>query len=119
MTAFSQRQRHCAQLVGLSGSRQTHPAEHGFSLKRKRSLVQSQYSPPQFEHSLGYGPYGKRVRKVVSGKTKQEVKNKLKELHDDLARSVRSSSDYTLNLAVDDWLSEGMDGRSAQTIAKY
>jgi integrase len=33
--------------------------------------------------------------------------------------TVRSPRDYTLGLAVDDWLSEGMTGRSAQTVAKY
>jgi integrase len=69
--------------------------------------------------SIGYGPDGKRVRKVVSGKTKQEVKDKLKALHDDLARSVRSSRSYTLKHAVDDWLGAGMDGRSGETVAKY
>ena len=69
--------------------------------------------------SLGYGPDGKRIRKVVSGKTKQEVKDKLKALHKDLARPVRSSRDYTLRLAVEDWLGEGMTGRSAQTVEKY
>jgi integrase len=69
--------------------------------------------------SLGYGPDGKRVRKVVSGKTKQEVKDKLKALHEALARPVRSSRDYTLGLAVQDWLSEGMTDRSAETVAKY
>jgi integrase len=47
------------------------------------------------------------------------VKDKLKALHDDLARSVRSPRDYTLGLAVEDWLGEGMTGRSAQTVAKY
>jgi len=67
--------------------------------------------------SLGYGPDGKRIRKVVSGKTKQEVKDKLKGLHDDLERYVRSSRDYTLKRAVDDWLGDGMDGRSAETVA--
>jgi integrase len=69
--------------------------------------------------SLGYGPDGKRIRKSVSGKTKQEVKDKLKALHDDLAGTVRSPRDYTVNQAVDDWLSEGMHGRSAETVAKY
>ena len=69
--------------------------------------------------SLGYGPDGKRIRKVVSGKSKQEVKDKLKALHKDLARPVRSSRDYTLRLAVEDWLGEGMTGRSAQTVEKY
>ena len=31
--------------------------------------------------SLGYGPDGKRIRRKVSGKTKQEVRAKLQELH--------------------------------------
>jgi hypothetical protein len=31
--------------------------------------------------SLGFGPDGKRLRRKVSGKTKQEVRNKLKALH--------------------------------------
>src|ERR1700735_2637665 len=69
--------------------------------------------------SLGYAPDGKRIRKVVSGKTKQEVKDKLKDLHDDLSRAVRSPGDYSLSQAVDDWLNQGMDGRSAETVAKY
>jgi hypothetical protein len=68
---------------------------------------------------LGYGPDGRRVRRVVSGKTKQEVKDKLKALHEGLAQSVRAPGDYTLRLAVQDWLSDGMDGRSTQTVAKY
>src|SRR5260370_41513964 len=52
--------------------------------------------------SLGFAPDGKRVRKVVTGKTKQEVKDKLKSLHDELSRSVRSSRRYTIARAVDD-----------------
>ena len=31
--------------------------------------------------SLGYGPDGKRIRRKVSGKTKQEVRAKLEALH--------------------------------------
>lgn len=69
--------------------------------------------------SLGFGPDGKRIRKVVTGKTKQEVKDKLKDLHDQLEHPVRSSRTCTLKVTVDDWLSDGMDGRSPQTIAKY
>lgn len=69
--------------------------------------------------SLGFGPDDKRIRKVVSGKTKQEVKDKLKDLHEQLARPVRSSRTCTLGAAVDDWLADGMDGRSPETIAKY
>jgi integrase len=69
--------------------------------------------------SLGYGPDGRRVRRVVSGKTKQEVKDKLMAVHEELAHSVRAPRDYTLRLTVQDWLSDGLDGRSAQTVAKY
>jgi hypothetical protein len=69
--------------------------------------------------SLGFGPDGKRIRKVVTGKTKQEVKDKLKVLHDKLEHPVHSSRTSTLQVAVDDWLADGMDGRSPQTIAKY
>jgi integrase len=69
--------------------------------------------------SLGFGPDGKRIRKVVTGKTKQDVRDKLKSLHDELSRSVRSSRRYTIAQAVDDWLEDGMDGRSAATVAKY
>ena len=37
--------------------------------------------------SLGYGPDGKRIRRKVSGKTKQEVRAKLKELRDHLTKN--------------------------------
>ena len=34
--------------------------------------------------SLGYDDGGKRLRRTVHGKTKQEVKDKLDELHDEI-----------------------------------
>jgi hypothetical protein len=42
--------------------------------------------------SLGYGPDGKRIRRKVSGKTKQEVRDKLKALHQELSAGVKSSA---------------------------
>jgi integrase len=66
--------------------------------------------------SLGYGPGGKRVRKKVSGQTKTEVKDKLKDLHTDLEAGVRPVHGYTLELAVSDWLAAGLPGRAAKTI---
>ena len=42
--------------------------------------------------SLGLGPDGRRVRRKVSGKTKQEVRDNLKALHQELDAGVRSSS---------------------------
>jgi len=69
--------------------------------------------------SLGYGPDGKRIRRKVSGKTKQEVRAKLQALHQELNSGVRSSSTYTVREAVDDWLREGLDGTSERTRTLY
>jgi len=69
--------------------------------------------------SLGFAPDGKRLRKTVSGRTKQEVKDKLRQVHENLAQSVQTSKRYVVAQAIDDWLRDGMEGRSADTIAKY
>jgi hypothetical protein len=69
--------------------------------------------------SLGFGPDGKRIRRKVFGKTKQEVREKLKTLHQELNTGVKSSSTYTVREAVDDWLREGLDGTSERTRTLY
>ena len=69
--------------------------------------------------SLGYGPDGKRIRRKVSGKTKQEVRAKLQALHQELNAGVRSSSTYSVREAVEDWLREGLDGTSERTRTLY
>ena len=69
--------------------------------------------------SLGYGPDGKRIRRKVFGKTKQEVRDRLKALHQELKAAVRSSSTYTVRQTVDDWLREGLDGTSERTRTLY
>ncbi len=69
--------------------------------------------------SLGYGPDGKRIRRKVLGKTKQEVRDRLKALHLELDSGVRSSSTYTVRQAVDDWLCEGLDGTAERTRNLY
>ena len=69
--------------------------------------------------SLGYGPDGRRVRRKVTGRTKQEVRDKLKALHAELDSGVRSSATYTVERAVADWLAEGLDGRSELTRKLY
>jgi integrase len=67
--------------------------------------------------SLGYGPEGKRIRRKVGGRTKQEVKEKLEDLHADLKDGVRSPDNrYTVSQAVEDWLRDGLAGRSEKTI---
>jgi hypothetical protein len=69
--------------------------------------------------SLGYGPDGKRIRRKVFGKTKQEVRDRLKALHQELNSGVRSSSNYTVRQTVEDWLREGLDGTSERTRTLY
>jgi integrase len=68
--------------------------------------------------SLGFAPDGKRIRRKVSGKTRTIVQNRLRALHDDLDSGVRARPNYTLRHAADDWLREGLDGRSTKTIKK-
>jgi integrase len=68
--------------------------------------------------SLGFDSGGKRLRRKVSGKTKTEVKDKLRELHSDMDAGVRTSASYTVDQAVADWMREGRDGRSARTLRR-
>ena len=69
--------------------------------------------------SLGYGPDGKRIRRKVFGKTKQEVRDRLKALHQELNTGVKSSRTYSVREAVEDWLREGLDGTSEPTRTLY
>jgi integrase len=68
--------------------------------------------------SLGFGPDGKRIRRKVSGKTKSVVQDRLKKLHDELESGVRSTPNYTVRRAAEDWLRDGLVGRSPKTIKK-
>jgi integrase len=69
--------------------------------------------------SLGYGPDGKRIRRKVSGKTKQEVRAKLQALHQELNAAVKSSRTYTVRETIEDWLREGLEGTSERTRTLY
>ena len=69
--------------------------------------------------SLGYAADGKRIRKKVSGQTRTEVKDKLKALHSELDAGVRTAAGYTVDMAVTDWLAEGLPGRAAKTVEVY
>jgi integrase len=69
--------------------------------------------------SLGFGPDGKRLRRKVTGRTKQEVRDKLKALHAELDRGLRTSATYTVRQAVDDWLNGGLPRRSERTRSIY
>ena len=60
--------------------------------------------------SVGFGPDGKRIRRKVSGRTKAEVRDKLKAAHNELDRGLHTSATYTVRQAVDDWLEGGLPG---------
>ncbi|GLY26830.1 site-specific integrase [Kineosporia sp. NBRC 101731] len=69
---------------------------------------------------LGYGPNGKRIRRKAIGRTKTEVREKLKEIireHEDGAPA--TPQNYTVADAVDYWLAHGLSGRSAKTVKLY
>ena len=67
--------------------------------------------------SLGHGPDGKRIRRKVGGRTKQEVKGKLEALHADLSVGIAAPDGrYTVGQAIEDWLLDGLDGRAEKTL---
>jgi integrase len=68
--------------------------------------------------SRGFGPDGKRLRRKVTGSTKATVQDRLKKLHDELESGVRTTPNYTVRRAAEDWLREGLAGRSPKTIKK-
>ena len=68
--------------------------------------------------SIGYGPDGKTWRRhKISGRTRAEVAAKLRVLQAEQDSGAQPVSGYTVRQAVDDWLAEGLDGRSAGTVA--
>ena len=68
--------------------------------------------------SLGHNGE-KRVRRKVTGRTKTEVKAKLRQLRHELDSGIRSSATYTVGNALDDWLAGGLSGRSDRTVELY
>jgi hypothetical protein len=69
--------------------------------------------------SLGYSPSGTRIRKRVMARTKTEVREKLRELHQQAENGVRPRRHYTVNDALDDWLETGLDGLAPATVTVY
>ena len=69
--------------------------------------------------SLGFTPAGMRIRRKVTGRTKAEVRSKLRELHQEVDSGLRPRQGYTVNDALEDWLAHGLDGASARTVTLY
>ncbi|MFF5675293.1 tyrosine recombinase XerC [Streptomyces hygroscopicus] len=68
--------------------------------------------------SLGYAPNGKRRRPKVYGKTKTEVRAKIRDLKNEVRTGIKSPANYTVTDAVNDWLERGLKGRDEQTVSK-
>jgi integrase len=67
--------------------------------------------------SLGNASTGKREVRKVSGRTKTEALAALEALQDELGQGTRTSSTYTVEEAVDDWLKDlAASGRAVKTV---
>jgi site-specific recombinase XerD len=51
--------------------------------------------------------------------TKAEVRQKLKDLHAEIDAGLKAPAGYSVRAAVDDWLADGLSGRSERTLALY
>ncbi|MFD8148226.1 tyrosine recombinase XerC [Streptomyces sp. NPDC059708] len=69
--------------------------------------------------SLGFTPAGKRKRPKVSGKTKADVRAKIRKLRSELAAEGKAPANYTVGQAVEEWLAKGLRGRDESSLAMY
>ena len=69
--------------------------------------------------SLGFSASGRRIRRKVTGRTKAEIRDKLRELHQEVDSGLRPKRTYTVDDALDDWLAQGLDDVSARTVTLY
>jgi integrase len=66
--------------------------------------------------SLGFDGRGRRKRIKRKGRTKEAVKDRLREAVNDLEAGIKSSTNYTVADAVTDWLAKGLKGRADKTV---
>jgi len=69
--------------------------------------------------SLGWRPDGSRIRRKVTGRTKTEVREKLKSLQAEADAGLKTSASYTVAKAVDDWAAEALDGLAEKTVRSH
>jgi len=65
--------------------------------------------------SLGYDEHGKRVRKKVSGRTRAEVTNKLRKLHQQVDSGVVPDDKLTVHAFLDRWMTVNLSGTVAES----
>jgi integrase len=69
--------------------------------------------------SCGFDQRGNRLRIKRKGRTKAQVKDKLREVVDDLEAGVVAGLSYTVRDAIEDFFGKGLKGKSPATIANY
>ncbi|WP_030304167.1 site-specific integrase [Streptomyces katrae] len=69
--------------------------------------------------SLGSTAAGKRNRAKVSGKTKTDVRRKLRDLKKELEKGAKAPANYTVKQAVEDWLVQGLKGKASTSVDTY
>jgi integrase len=68
--------------------------------------------------TVGWKPDGRRDRITVRGRTKTEVKDKLRAKHTELAAGIRAPAHYTVGQCLTDWL-ETLNTQAATTVTGY
>jgi hypothetical protein len=68
--------------------------------------------------TVGWKPDGRRDRIIVRGRTKTEVKDKLRARHTELAAGVRTTATYTVEHCLKDWL-ETLNAQAEITVTGY
>lgn len=70
------------------------------------------------EITVGWKPDGRRDRITVRGKTKTEVRDKLRAKHQELNANVRTPANYTVQQCIEDWL-DSLTTQSPRTLTNY
>ena len=68
--------------------------------------------------TVGWKPDGRRDRITVRGRTKTEVKDKLRAKHQELAAGVRTPANFTVAQCLKDWL-ETLNTQAESTVTGY
>jgi integrase len=68
--------------------------------------------------TVGWKPDGRRDRITVRGKTKTEVKDKLRAKHTELAAGIRTPANYAVEQCLNDWL-ETLNTQAQGTLTGY
>ncbi|MEU0487280.1 hypothetical protein ABZ260_50060, partial [Streptosporangium sp. NPDC006013] len=69
--------------------------------------------------SLGFDATGKRQRVKRKGKTKAQVRDRLREAVEDLEAGIKTEVRYSVEDAVNDFLEKGLKGKAKSTIDNY